>query len=58
MAGERGQPSLDLGIDGELQKAVDSAKALAYVIVFNGEFPQRIYVVTRNDDHHRPRRRR
>jgi len=47
MAGERGQP-LDLGIDGELQRAVDSAKALAYVIVFNGEFPQRIYVVTRN----------
>jgi hypothetical protein len=48
MAGERGQPSLDLGIDGELQRAVDSAKALAYIIVFNGEFPQRIYVVTRN----------
>jgi pSer/pThr/pTyr-binding forkhead associated (FHA) protein len=48
MAGERGQPSLDLGIDGELEKAVGSAKALAYVIVFNGEYPQRVYVVTRN----------
>jgi pSer/pThr/pTyr-binding forkhead associated (FHA) protein len=45
---ERGQPSLDLGIDGELEKAVGSAKALAYVIVFNGEYPQRVYVVTRN----------
>jgi pSer/pThr/pTyr-binding forkhead associated (FHA) protein len=53
MAGERaaggsGQPSMDVGIDEELRRAVGSANALAYFIVFNGEYPQRVYVITRS----------
>ena len=52
MAGERpagggSQPSLDVGIEEQLRRTVGSANALAYFLVFNGEYPQRVFVVTR-----------
>ena len=38
----------DGGIAAELERAVASSGALAYIIVFEGEAPRRIYVMSRN----------
>jgi hypothetical protein len=47
--GERSgeQPGEATGIDAELRELVGSAKALAYIVVFNGDAPGRIYAMTR-----------
>jgi uncharacterized protein involved in exopolysaccharide biosynthesis len=46
MAG--GERATDGGIAAELERAVASSGALAYIIVFEGEAPRRIYVMSRN----------
>lgn len=49
MAGERasdsGEAGSNVGLDAELGQAVRSEKALAYVVLFVGENPQRIYPI-------------
>jgi len=49
MAGERasdsGEPGSSVGLDAELGQAVPSEKALAYVVLFVGDNPQRIYSI-------------
>ena len=49
MAGERasdsGEAGSTVGLDAELGQAVRSEKALAYVVLFVGENPQRIYPI-------------
>jgi pSer/pThr/pTyr-binding forkhead associated (FHA) protein len=52
MAGERasdsGKSGPSGGLDAELGQAVSSEKALAYVVMFVGEHPQRIYPIKTN----------
>ena len=51
MAGERASDSGEgstVGLDAELGQAVRSEKALAYVVLFVGENPQRIYPIKTN----------
>jgi pSer/pThr/pTyr-binding forkhead associated (FHA) protein len=53
MAGERAADSRDPpasngGLDAELEQAVTSGEALAYVVLFNGNQPGRIYALKRN----------
>jgi pSer/pThr/pTyr-binding forkhead associated (FHA) protein len=44
----RDPPASDAGLDAELERAVTSGEALAYVVLFSGDNPGRIYALKRN----------
>jgi pSer/pThr/pTyr-binding forkhead associated (FHA) protein/uncharacterized protein involved in exopolysaccharide biosynthesis len=44
----RDPPASNAGLDAELERAVTSGEALAYVVLFTGDNPGRIYALKRN----------
>jgi pSer/pThr/pTyr-binding forkhead associated (FHA) protein len=47
-ADDRDPPASNAGLDAELERAVTSGEALAYVVLFTGDNPGRIYAIKRN----------